>query len=296
MTRLSKSQWNARRKSKDKVLNKNRKDPFHHPHVRMTKTTEAGRRARGKSNPKPPTTPNQGQSTAFPVFGQPQQSPSMNLPTSQNQQQQPGFDPSQSSGTINPGEQPKDNSFLKGLTGERPANYPVADPANTDPLYALGALLGIAGGGISKAEGIESLLTKSQIGTLDKTIGLYGKGKIPLNTKTAKLVTNILQGKFSKKALIIAGGWASAIFLGKWAQAESSEPLTIQINKMEKYATDTGDWSTIEEAQKARDEILDLHWWQKVALWSPISPFIGIPKKVKGAIQAAKINDEYLAN
>ena len=56
----------------------------------------------------------------------------------------------------------------------------------------------------------------------------------------------------------------------------------------------TGNWSLVEEAQASRDQILDLGWWETVASWSPISPIIGIPRKIQGGIDAAKSMDKVI--
>lgn len=132
---------------------------------------------------------------------------------------------------------------------------------------------------------------------VDNNVLKYGQkaGKANVNTKTVKMVKKIFSSKFSQKALAWAGAWAGAVFLGKWGQAEAPEPLGITMNSMLiPNAQKTGDWSLVNEAQAARDEILDLNWWEKVALWSPISPAIGIPAKIKGAITAAKVQDKLI--
>jgi len=91
------------------------------------------------------------------------------------------------------------------------------------------------------------------------------------------------------------GGWAGAVFLGKWGQAEAKEPLDITMGQyLIPNAIQTGDWSMVHEAKDARNELLDLSWWEKVALWSPISPAVGIPMKIKGAIKAAQFQDRLI--
>ena len=119
--------------------------------------------------------------------------------------------------------------------------------------------------------------------------------EVNLNPKTVQQTTSILKKFFSPKTLALVGAWAGAVFLGKWGQAESKEPLEIIMGKeLIPNAQKTNDWSLVKEAQAARDEILDLAWWEEVALWSPISPLIGIPKKIEGAIAAAKISDKLI--
>lgn len=134
--------------------------------------------------------------------------------------------------------------------------------------------------------GLETLL---KVGT---TEAATGTAQSAINTATLKSVNKILTSKFSKKALSWVGAWAGAVFLGKWGQAESPEPLSIIMTKtLIPDAIRTGDWSVVDEAVAARNEIMDLSWWEKAALWSPVSPFIGIPKKIEGAIKAAEIMD-----
>jgi len=175
--------------------------------------------------------------------------------------------------------------------------------------------LGIAGlsGAAAAAAGkattaAQSLAKVAKVGFSPNPVGLSAEAtkiasgvarvtEVATNTKTLAQTNSILSKVFSTKALVLVGGWASAVFLGKWGQAESTEPLSIEINKyLIPYAMETGDWSAVEEAQAARDEILNLEWWEQVGLWSPISPFIGIPKKIKGAIAGATAHDRIISD
>jgi len=141
-----------------------------------------------------------------------------------------------------------------------------------------------------KSGGIESLI-KLGYGEAVKTTAK----EIATNTKTISIVKSILSKKFTTTALAAAGAWAGAVFLGKWGEAESTEPLgIIMSSQLIPDAIQTGDWGLVEEAQAARNEILDLTWWEKIGLWSPVSPFIGIPKKIEGAIAAASVQDKII--
>jgi len=121
--------------------------------------------------------------------------------------------------------------------------------------------------------------------------------KVTTNSKVIAQTKKILQNKFSKKVMLGAGAWAGAVFLGKWGQAESSEPMKIYKNKyLVPYAMETGDWSYVDEANEIADELIDQEWWKDVALWSPISPFVGIPLKIKGAAAALRVEKKWEAD
>ena len=122
------------------------------------------------------------------------------------------------------------------------------------------------------------------------------KTRIAFNTKTQKLATATLKkAGMGQKALLYAGAWASAIFLGMWGQAEAPEPLAIVIGStLIPNAEHTGDWSVVREAEEARAELLDLNVWEKAALWSPVSPAIGITNKINGAISAAIVQSKVI--
>lgn len=119
-------------------------------------------------------------------------------------------------------------------------------------------------------------------------------GKI--NPKTAVLAEGLLAKVLKPKTLLAAGGAlagaASSLFLGLWAQAEAPEPLSIVMRDVLAQAQKTGDFSLYEESAEARDDIIDLNIWEKIAKWSPLSPIIGIPNKIKGVAAAAQIQDQ----
>jgi len=141
----------------------------------------------------------------------------------------------------------------------------------------------------------DGYLRNLEIGQPLASIPVAGKSVLSqVNSKVIKNINKQLSNKFTQKALAFGGAWAGAVFLGKWAQAEATEPLAI-INKwLVPNALETGDWSLVDEATDAKNELLDLSFWEKVGLWSPISPAIGIPKKIEGAIKASEIQDRVL--
>jgi len=139
-------------------------------------------------------------------------------------------------------------------------------------------------------------LTARQTAALAKEVGRRRITEIAntiTNPKSAGLMTNILKKTFSGKALALMGGAASTIFLGKWGQAEAGEPLSIVMRDVLKQAEATGDYTLYNEAKDARDEVTNLSAWEKILSNTPfISPFIGIPNKIQGAIKAGAIMDE----
>ena len=120
------------------------------------------------------------------------------------------------------------------------------------------------------------------------TQGKWGRG---VNLKSFELAKGILKKVFSAKTMGILGGAAGSIFLGLWGQAESGEPLSIIMRDTLKEAEKTGNWDLYNEASEARKEIIDINKWEKLLLYSPISPLIGIPNKLKGIKEAAEIQD-----
>ena len=119
--------------------------------------------------------------------------------------------------------------------------------------------------------------------------------RFTINAKTIKNTKKVLKKYFKKNTLAIIGAWAGAVYLGKWGQAESTEPLGITMRKyLIPDARKTGNWTLVEEAQTARDELLDLPWWKEAVLWSPLSPTVGVVNKIKGAIYAVNIQDKVI--
>jgi len=139
-------------------------------------------------------------------------------------------------------------------------------------------------------------LTARQTASLAKEVGRRRISQIAntiTNPKAAGLMQNILTKTFSGKALALLGTGAGTIFLGKWGQAEAGEPLSIVMRDIMKLAEETGDWSLYDEAAAARDELTNLSAWETILSNTPfISPFIGIPNKIKGIKQAGAILDE----
>lgn len=117
---------------------------------------------------------------------------------------------------------------------------------------------------------------------------IVGKG---INLKSFQLSKGILSKVFSAKTMAILGGAAGTMFLGVWGQAEAGEPLSIVMRDVMQEAERTGDWTLYNEAAEARDEIVNLETWEKIVLWSPASPLIGITNKIKGAIKAAAVQN-----
>ena len=182
---------------------------------------------------------------------------------------------------------------LAGIVGE--AGFNRAFSALRKVSTALAAKV-LSGGGIETlnviGKGIRYNVAKGAEEAYIKTAQVV---EVPINTKTVRTTGKILSKKFSDKAMAACGGWAGAVFLGKWGQAEAKEPLDITMGQyLIPNAIQTGDWSMVHEAKDARNELLDLSWWEKVALWSPISPAVGIPMKIKGAIKAAQFQDRLI--
>ena len=122
-------------------------------------------------------------------------------------------------------------------------------------------------------------------------ISVSTASKIAINPKTLGLTTNVLSKVFSSKTLSLVGGWAGLTFLGKWAQAESGEPLAIPLRDALKQAQETGDWSIYDEYKAAFDEITNLSTWEKIISWSPAGAITGISAKIKGVIEGGKLID-----
>ena len=125
-------------------------------------------------------------------------------------------------------------------------------------------------------------------------------GNILTNTKTADLATGAVTKGLSLKTLLAAGGTiaaaASAMFLGMWGQAEAPEPLSIVMRDVLYEAKKTGDFTIYDEAKEARDEIVNLSIWEKILMWTPFSPLIGVPNKIEGVKAGAIIMDKAAAD
>jgi len=115
-------------------------------------------------------------------------------------------------------------------------------------------------------------------------------GTIVKNTKTAKLSVRILKKVFSKKALLWYGAWASSVTIGLWGAAEAPESVAFPENKyLIADARRTGNWTLVDDAEVAKADVLDWKKWEQIAMWSPISAFVGIYKKIKGARSGAVV-------
>ena len=178
---------------------------------------------------------------------------------------------------------------LNTLLDRKIASSPVLQ-ALTSPITtaALASALVVAGGAIALGGGIVGgAVSTKATGTL----------MVAANAKNTVLVSGIMaKAGVSSKAIALFGGWAGAVFLGKWGQAESGEPLAIIMRDVLKQAEKTGDWSLYDEAKAARDEIINLELWEKIALWSPLAPLIGITNKIKGVLAGAKVMDKLAAD
>ena len=116
-----------------------------------------------------------------------------------------------------------------------------------------------------------------------------------VNTKTLKRVESTLRKVFGTRTLLAAGGWASAVFLGLWGQAEAPEPVSIVMNKfLIPDAIKTGDWTVVDEASAIQNELTEISTWEKLGMMSPISPFIGIPKKIRGAAEGTRLYNKFI--
>ena len=120
-------------------------------------------------------------------------------------------------------------------------------------------------------------------------------GKIAANTATEKVVTSLASKIFSKATLLYAGvaGWVASVGFGLWGIAESPEPIGIAKTKfLIPEAIRTGDWSAVDAANTAQDELLDLSLWEDILKWTPASAIVGSRKKLEGAIAGAKITNK----
>ncbi len=171
-------------------------------------------------------------------------------------------------------------------------------PEIEDGFYTTSIAIPFGGGGLFKGgAGIagRGIINRLQ-GTLVRPTIDIGK-KLLANSKSAKLTAKYLGKYFSKKAMIFYGAWASSVTIGLWGQAESVEAFTFPNDKFfTPEAMRTGDWSLVDEADAAAEEMNDISIWQKIALWSPISFAIGIPKKVKATAAAQILRTRFHAD
>lgn len=134
-----------------------------------------------------------------------------------------------------------------------------------------------------------------KVSIFSKTGGVIDK--VQANPKTAIQLDKIYKKFFGAKALAIyggIGGWIGAVGWGKWGVAEAVEGITFPISKfLIPEAQRTGDWTAVDEALLLAEEITDINIWEKILLWTPLSPFIGIPKKIEGAAAGVAILEQY---
>lgn len=170
----------------------------------------------------------------------------------------------------------------------------------TGPIIGGGSLIGkrIPSKTI-EAAGKAAGLSKAGIAQVKHAIGTRRVSQVAqslINPKSQSLMLNVMRKAFSKEALAIIGITATGaytFFQGKWAQAEAPEPISIVMKDVLREAQRTGDYTLYNEAAAARDELLNLSTWETIISNSPfISPFIGIPNKIKGAKLGARIQDE----
>ena len=147
-----------------------------------------------------------------------------------------------------------------------------------------------------EAAGRAAGLTKKGIGQLKWALGQTRVQQVAntlTNPKSTSLIKTVMSKLFSKEAMILFGSLAGTVGLGKWAQKESAEPITFVMKDVLRQAQITGDWTLYNEAAAARDDLTDMNKWEQYLSWTPIiSPFITIPKAIKGVIQGGKIMDE----
>jgi hypothetical protein len=141
-------------------------------------------------------------------------------------------------------------------------------------------------------------ISKNSYSLVTKNINIMKEGgrAVTVNTKKLGLGVSLLSKAVSPKTLKILGGAAASMFFGWWGQAESGEPIGIVMNKIHAEAEKTGDWTLYNEADAALGEITSLDVWEKVAMWTPLSPAIGIPNKIKGILKARELRNSLAAN
>ncbi len=181
------------------------------------------------------------------------------------------------------------------------SNIRVAQLIYTGPVIGGGSLIGkhIPDSKIAeavRAAGFTGKRAKDIAGQIRFNIGSARVREITqtlTNPKNQALIMKVLKKLFSTKALILAGSLAGTIGLGKWAQKEAAEPITFAMRDVLREAQNTGDYTLYWESAAARDELTDMSKWEQILAWTPIiSPFITIPRAIKGVIQGGKILDE----
>ena len=144
-------------------------------------------------------------------------------------------------------------------------------------------------------------ITLSRVPILEKAgkIGASGVDKlfkagvnVAVNPKTTALATSVVSKHFGIKAVALFGTWASSVFLGKWAQAEAAEPITIPLRDALRQAQETGDWTIYDEYVESAREIANPTTWRTIISFSPISAIPGILNKMKGVQKGIELIDK----
>ena len=179
---------------------------------------------------------------------------------------------------------------------------------------SIGAVAGTAGGAVktSIAE-----LTAGRLGKMVNVVGAaranalketswrVGKRVITptgaaINSKTNRLINTHLAKFFSKTALawaIVGTSYVASVGFGLWGYAEAPEGIQFIEDKfLIPEAMRTEDWSLVDEAEAAKEELSDLNIWQKVGLWTPLAPLVGGPLKAKGIAEGAILRAKYIAD
>lgn len=146
------------------------------------------------------------------------------------------------------------------------------------------------------AAGKAAGLSKAGIEQVRHAIGVRRVSEVAntlINPKSQSLIKTALSKIFSKEGIILLGTLAGSVGLGKWAQKETPEPITFAITKIISEARNTGNYTLYWEAAAIRDELTDMTKWEQFLAWTPIiSPFITIPKAIKGVAQGGIVMDE----
>ena len=154
-------------------------------------------------------------------------------------------------------------------------------------LAAFGLATGVGGGAWLSGKSKAVKETIWRIGKIVKT-----PTGATISTKTFELTSSHLSKYFTKKTLTWAAAGVAAytgsIGWGLWGYAEAPEGIGIIETKfLVPEARITGNWTFVDEAEKAKKELMDLSIWQKVGLWSPLSPIVGSELKSEGNAEGA---------
>jgi hypothetical protein len=125
-----------------------------------------------------------------------------------------------------------------------------------------------------------------------------GKGfNVKDTVKQATSIKKLLGKLWSKKAQIFYGSWIGSVALGQWAKGEAAEQFTIfRDNTLIPDAMNTGDWTLVNEANEAADEVITGDWLQQIGLWSPLGGIVGSAIKANSFVQGQLIRKKYQAD